>query len=395
MKEASRFRSDESPLDTCGRVAVLRDVIQREWPGMGLWVAAVLGFGSLALQRERIGLALPAIGFFAALMAGYLGSAWVPSDSVRRWMGADIRRIYGLPFVLWFGGGLMRILRGDPLDPGGLLWSLAVLLIPTAMVVHNRAAWRLTDGWMVIGTLALLLISGPPPSDPVGWAFRIGAALWPLPFILGWPPRIRERSHLLFFGAVLFMWYAVEFQRLPNHPLIAGGLSYDQLAVITLFVWLIILAGRFPDLGFTFRWTWGDAVAMAWNLVGFAAFALPFGLLTGFITPATSLPGLPEVLIRWLAIYLFIGLPEEILFRGVLHVHFQRVLGWPPLRTLMLSSLLFGLAHLNNPPKVGLYVIMAAVAGFFYGRTYLQTGKVTAAAIVHAMVDWIWGVFFQ
>ena len=59
------------------------------------------------------------------------------------------------------------------------------------------------------------------------------------------------------------------------------------------------------------------------------------------------------------------------------------------------TSILFGLAHLNNPPKVGLYVILATVAGFFYGRTYLQTGKGSAAAIVHAMGDWIWTVFFQ
>ncbi|GBD09241.1 hypothetical protein HRbin22_01490 [Candidatus Thermoflexus japonica] len=375
--------------------AGLRTAIRREWPGLGLWIAAVLGFGGFALQRERVDLALPALGFFAALMAGYLGSAWLPVDAVRRWMGADIRRIYGIPFALWFGGGLWRILRGAPLDPGTLLLDLAILLVPTAMVIHNRALWKPIEGLTVAGALAFLLIPGPPPADPVGWAFRIGAALWPLPFILGWPVETRKRSHLLFFGAVLFMWYAVEFQRLPDNPLIAGGPSYDQLAVIVLFLGLLILAGRFPDLGFTFRWTWGDLGVMALNLIGFAAFALPFGRLTGFIAPAAALPGLPEALIRLLAIYLFIGLPEEILFRGTLHVHLQRTLGWPPLRTLILSSILFGLAHLNNPPKVGLYAILATVAGFFYGRTYLQTGKVTAAAMVHAMVDWIWGVFFQ
>ncbi|HXF68521.1 MAG TPA: CPBP family intramembrane glutamic endopeptidase [Thermoflexus sp.] len=368
--------------------------VRREWPSVGLWIAAVLGFGGFALQRERPGVALPALGLFAALMAGYLGSVLLPVDSVRRWMGADLRRIYSLPFALWFGGSLLPIVRGDPFDPGALLLSLVMLVIPTVMVLHNRASWRAGEGWIVAGALAFLLIPGPPPTDPVGWAFRAGAGLWPIPFLLGWPPSARGRSHLLFFGAVLFLWYAVEFQRLPEHPLVPGGPSYAHLAVITLFIWLLILAGRFPDLGFTFRWTWGDLRAVAMNLTGFAAFALPFGLLTGFIAPAPTLPRFLEALIRLLAIYLFIGLPEEILFRGTLHVHFQRVLGWPPLRTLILSSILFGLAHLNNPPKVGLYVILATVAGFFYGRTYLQTGKVTAAALVHALVDWIWSVFF-
>jgi len=385
----------ETRANTWAKAAALSTAIRREWPGLGLWIAAVLGFGGFALQRERMALALPAIGFFAALMAGYLGSAWLPGDPVRRWMGADIRRIYVIPFALWFGGGLLRILQGAPLDPGALLLDLGIFLIPTVMVIHNRASWRAIDGLVVAGVLAFLLIPGPPPPDPVGWAFRIGAALWPLPFVLGWPAGTRGRSHLLFFGAVLFMWYAVEFRRLPESPWIAGGPSYEQLAVIPLFLWLLILAGRFPDLGFTFRWTWGDLRVIALNLIGFAAFALPFGRLTGFIAPAAAPPGFPEALIRLLAIYLFIGLPEEILFRGTLHVHLQRTLGWPPLRTLILSSILFGLAHLNNPPKVGLYVILATVAGFFYGRTYLQTGKVTAAAIVHAMVDWIWTVFFQ
>ncbi|MCS6964555.1 type II CAAX endopeptidase family protein [Thermoflexus sp.] len=375
--------------------AGLMAALRKEWPGLGLWIAAVLGFGSLAFRQEEPGVALSVLTLFAVLMGGYLGSAGLPVDSVRRWMGADIRRIYGIPFALWFGGGLLRIIRGASFDFGALLLGLAILLIPTMMVVHNRARWKAIDVLMVAGSLAFLLIPGPSPSDPVGWAFRIGAGLWPIPFLLGWPRETRSRSHLLFFGAVLFLWYAVEFQRFPENPLIAGGPSYDHLAVIVLFLWLLILAGRFPDLGFTFRWTWRDVGAVGLNLAGFAAFALPFGLLTDFIAPAASPPGLPEALIRLLAIYLFIGLPEEILFRGTLHVHFQRVLGWPPLRTLILSSLLFGLAHLNNPPKVGLYVILATVAGFFYGRTYLQTGKVTAAAMVHAVVDWVWSVLFR
>lgn len=367
--------------------------IRREWPAVGLWIAAVVGFGVAALPREGPA-ALPALALFALLMAGYLGSAGLPVDEVRRWAGGDLRRIYGVPFALWLGGGLLRILRGQPLDPIALSGSLLALWIPTAMVVHNRAAWRPVHGLIGLGALGLVLIPGPPPSDPVGWAFRIGAGLWPLPFLLGWPRAARERAHGLFFGAVLFLWYLVEFERLPQDPLIPGGPLYFHLAAIVLFLWLLLLAGRFPDLGLTFRWGKADAWAVFVHLAGFAAFALPFGLLTGFIAPATSHPGPLEALARLLAIYLFIGLPEEILFRGTLHVHFQRALGWSPLRTLLLSSLVFGLAHLNNPPKVGLYVILATVAGFFYGRAYLQTGKVTAAALVHALVDWIWSVFF-
>jgi membrane protease YdiL (CAAX protease family) len=371
------------------------EVLAREWPALGIWVLAVFGFGWQALAQEGIGRGLPAMGIFTLLMTAYLGSVFLPAEGARRWAGADVRRVYGVPFALWFAGALLGTLGGLPTDPPALFGGLAFLVWPTALVLHNRAAWGPIPALVVLGTLALILIPGPLPGDPVGWAFRIGAGLWPLPLILGWPAAARPRTHLLYFGAVLFVWYAVEFDRLPTLPLLRGGPLYFHLAAIPLFLWLMLLSGRFPDLGLTFRWTGRDLLAILVHLAGFAAFALPFGWLTGFLTPASTRLGLPEALLRLLAIYLFIALPEEILFRGALHVHLQRALGWPPLRVLLLSSLLFGLAHLNNPPKVGLYVILAAVAGFFYGRTYLQTGKVTTAALVHALVDWVWGLLFS
>ncbi|MBO9362001.1 MAG: CPBP family intramembrane metalloprotease [Thermoflexus sp.] len=371
------------------------EVLAREWPALGIWVLAVFGFGWQALAQEGIGRGLPAMGIFTLLMTAYLGSVFLPAEGARRWAGADVRRVYGVPFALWFAGALLGTLGGLPTDPPALFGGLAFLVWPTALVLHNRAAWGPIPALVILGTLALILIPGPPPADPVGWAFRIGAGLWPLPLILGWPAATRPRAHLLYFGAVLFVWYAVEFDRLPALPLLHGGPSYFHLAAIPLFLWLMLLSGRLPDLGLTFRWAGRDVLSILVHLAGFAAFALPFGWLTGFLTPASTRLGLPEALLRLLAIYLFIALPEEILFRGALHVHLQRALGWPPLRVLLLSSLLFGLAHLNNPPKVGLYAILAAVAGFFYGRTYLQTGKVTTAALVHALVDWVWGLLFS
>ncbi len=93
-------------------------------------------------------------------------------------------------------------------------------------------------------------------------------------------------------------------------------------------------------------------------------------------------------------IFLFIALPEEILFRGVIHRYLERVLRWSPLATLILSSVIFGAAHLNNPPNVGYYFILATIAGIFYGRTFVRTGKVVPAALVHLAVDWMWSVFF-
>lgn len=101
-----------------------------------------------------------------------------------------------------------------------------------------------------------------------------------------------------------------------------------------------------------------------------------------------------EIAGRGLAIFFLIALPEEILFRGTIHRYLERVLRWAPRFTLILSSIIFGASHLNNPPNVGYYFILASIAGWFYGRTYLRTGKIVPAALVHLMVDWIWGVLF-
>jgi hypothetical protein len=208
-------------------VTRVSETLAREWPALGIWILAVLGFGWQALSQEGAGQGLPALAVFALLMAAYMRSAFLPVEAARRWAGEDIRRVYGIPFALWFAGGLLEILRGLPTDPWALLGGLAFLVWPVVLVLHNRAAWGPIPALVVLGTLALILIPGPLPGDPVGWAFRIGAGLWPLPLILGWPAAARPRAHLLYFGAILFVWYAVEFDRLPALPLLRGGPSFS------------------------------------------------------------------------------------------------------------------------------------------------------------------------
>jgi membrane protease YdiL (CAAX protease family) len=116
--------------------------------------------------------------------------------------------------------------------------------------------------------------------------------------------------------------------------------------------------------------------------------------MTGFVKPSTGLPSLLDMIGRGVFIFLLSALPEEILFRGVIHRYLERVLRWSQPATLILSSAIFGAAHLNNPPNVGYYFVLATLAGIFYGRTFLRTGKVVPAAIVHLLVDWMWSIVF-
>jgi membrane protease YdiL (CAAX protease family) len=207
-----------------------------------------------------------------------------------------------------------------------------------------------------------------------------------------------QKSRLNFYvaAAVLFIWYSVEFNAVPDVslPIGAGLIGYMKLALIVLFLYIVTLSNRLPDVGFTFSLTRRDWRVALINFVLFAIIAIPIGLVTGFVKPSTALPSLLEIVGRGIAIFLFIALPEEILFRGVIHRYLERVLRWSRLATLILSSVIFGASHLNNPPNVGYYFILATLAGIFYGRTYLRTGKIVPAAIVHLLVDWLWNVLF-
>jgi hypothetical protein len=78
------------------------------------------------------------------------------------------------------------------------------------------------------------------------------------------------------------------------------------------------------------------------------------------------------------------AVPEEFLFRGLIQNVLQRSLGRRA--GLAVAAVVFGLAHLPNPS----YVALATLAGVAYGWVYSRTGKITASAVTHAGVDWLW-----
>jgi uncharacterized protein len=57
---------------------------------------------------------------------------------------------------------------------------------------------------------------------------------------------------------------------------------------------------------------------------------------------------------------------------------------------------LFGLSHFNKGAAFNWrYVLMATIAGIFYGRAWRQDHRLVASAITHASVDTIWLLWFR
>jgi membrane protease YdiL (CAAX protease family) len=66
-------------------------------------------------------------------------------------------------------------------------------------------------------------------------------------------------------------------------------------------------------------------------------------------------------------------------------------------RALLITAGLFGLSHFNKRATTfnWRYVLLAAIAGIFYGLAWRQERRVGAAAITHASVDTIWGIWLR
>ena len=70
----------------------------------------------------------------------------------------------------------------------------------------------------------------------------------------------------------------------------------------------------------------------------------------------------------------------------------ERRLGRLP--ALAVTAVLFGLSHFNKRAAHfnWRYVLLAALAGVFYGRAWRQERRVAAAALTHTLADTIWSL---
>ncbi|MFQ5923913.1 MAG: lysostaphin resistance A-like protein, partial [Anaerolineales bacterium] len=93
---------------------------------------------------------------------------------------------------------------------------------------------------------------------------------------------------------------------------------------------------------------------------------------------------LPDITLIWaLKNLLFTCMAEEALFRGFIQKEVTTLLSglrWGRTAGLLLASALFGLAHFLGGVK---YVLLASLAGVFYGLVYLKTNRIEASILFH------------
>lgn len=147
-------------------------------------------------------------------------------------------------------------------------------------------------------------------------------------------------------------------------------------------------------IGYRFVLTRRGVQSAAVNFILFSTIAIPPGLAIHFIRYQPRGSGAVELLGTFFAILVFIGIPEELLFRGLIQSFLERWWG-KGFRSLLTAAAVFGAAHLDNDVAPNFaYAAMATIAGIFYGRTFRQSGNLSPA-LVHALVDTVWRAVFR
>jgi membrane protease YdiL (CAAX protease family) len=148
-------------------------------------------------------------------------------------------------------------------------------------------------------------------------------------------------------------------------------------------------------VGFDLRWRKTDWKIGLREFAIYTPIAILLGLAIGFLHwhGHVDRPWLLPAM--WLFTYLLIALPEEIFFRGWMQNLFERRIGRTA--SLIVTAILFGLSHFNKRAVHfnWRYVLLASIAGIFYGRAWRAERRIAASSVTHACVDSVWGALLR
>jgi len=267
------------------------------------------------------------------------------------------------------GDSLARVVQRCPAVVQTLLPALLVL--PYALVAVSQHVF----GWQWFALYTVL---------PVALAWLLGQAAQADSERRGnW----RDALILLMLGvAVDLRWFEAAW---PH-----GLEPLGKILLVDAGLYGFAAIRQLDGTGFDFRFRWSDWKTGVRELAFFTPAVLALGLALGFIHPHANVPSLADAVLRWVGIFFFIAVPEELFFRAWVQNFLERRMGRRA--ALVLASVVFGLSHFNKRAVHfnWRYVILATIAGIFYGRAWREGRRVPASAITHTFVDWVWSWWF-
>lgn len=200
----------------------------------------------------------------------------------------------------------------------------------------------------------------------------------------------RDALILLVLGlAVDLRWFVAAWPK--------GLGALNELLLVDMGLYGFQAVRQLDSVGFNFCLKWTDWKSGLRELLFFAPIVVLLGLTLGFIHPHANFPAWWKALLTWVGIFFFTAVPEELFFRGWVQNLLERRIGRRA--ALVTASVVFGLSHFNKRNPIGKhfnwpYVMLATIAGIFYGRAWRDRRRIPASTITHASVDWLWSWWF-
>ena len=284
--------------------------------------------------------------------------------------------------------GACRVADAGPIFLGSILagqlqlirqWPVALRIVAPALLALPYALVSTSNGlfrwsWLALYTLLPVVISlllyGASVSDP------------------------EQRGEWRDFLILVLLGLAVDLRWFE--PAWGPGLAiFNKVLLLDAGIYGFLGIRQLRQVGFDLRLRLSDLGIGLLALAAYAPIAVVLGLWLGFLHFHALMPSGGRVVLGWLFTFFFIAVPEELFFRGWMQNLLERRVG--PARALLITSTLFGLSHFNKRAALfnWRYVLLAALAGIFYGLAWRQQRRVGASAITHASVDTIWSVWLR
>jgi membrane protease YdiL (CAAX protease family) len=308
---------------------------------------------------------------------------------------------FALLAAFWFIGGHFGVLEKLGPDKPAAAVSFALLMAPYWALGFGAAEWvraqLASPALRVAASLLLLLpyLAFAVPRGDFQWTVCIGLAVSILGITgalsvarempPGWPD-------LLVLLAIALL---VELHPFDRAWPVAGLSPLAKLVFVDVALYGYLVVRPIPGIGFDLRPIAADFGIGLREFLFFAPIALALGFATGFLQLHRQWPNPLAFAAPWLFTLFFIAIPEELFFRGLLLNIVEKHVGTK--RALWITAIVFGLAHFNKRAAYfnWRYVILAAIAGLFYGRAWLARRRVLTSSVTHATVDTVWSIWLR
>ena len=311
-------------------------------------------------------------------------------------------------FAVFFGISAAIQLRQYPLSWHAalgiyvcLLLLIGLWLLPAFPDLRKRAHTRLR-GYRGAAT-ALALFAAPYVVYSVGTgdfsayalARLVGIAAGPFLIFATFP--VREPRKLSWQDALSLAWLA-----LPVLARWLGGLwtvpiNLDFMArlyVVAVGAWAYLVFRGVEGAGYEARISLPILRAALVNLALITVIVVPLGFVVEFIGWNPHWRGPWQFFFSAVTLFVFIAVPEELFFRGLLQNLLEGTWG-SRYRAQAVASLAFGFTHILHGFPNWPYVLLATIAGWFYGSAWRAERSLVASAITHSLVDALWRTWFD